>query len=76
VTQATLGPEDEFLVIASDGLWEKLANEEAVGLIHDTVKHPAMAAQRYPGLLGFCGWCWEARHPHARFVPPRGVEGG
>jgi len=35
------------VVLASDGLWDKLSNEEAVGLVHDTVKQPIMAAQRY-----------------------------
>ena len=47
VTSFQLGPKDEFLILASDGLWDKLQNQEAVGLIHDTVKHPYMAGQRY-----------------------------
>ena len=47
VTQHPLTAEDEFVVLASDGLWDKLSNEEAVGLVHDTVKQPIMAAQRY-----------------------------
>lgn len=47
VSQHQLTPEDEFVVVASDGLWDKLSNEEAVGLVHDTVKQPTMAAQRY-----------------------------
>ena len=46
VTQHQLSPKDEFVVLASDGLWDKLSNEEAVGLVYDTVKQPTMAAQR------------------------------
>ena len=46
LTQHKLTPEDEFLVLASDGLWDKLSSEEAVGLVYDTVKQPTMAAQR------------------------------
>ncbi len=47
VTQHQLTAQDEFVVVASDGLWDKLSNEEAVGLVYDTVKQPTMAAQRY-----------------------------
>ncbi|DBB06962.1 TPA: hypothetical protein ACH3X3_009613 [Trebouxia sp. C0006] len=46
VSQHQLTAEDEFVVVASDGLWDKLSNEEAVRLVHDTVKQPTMAAQR------------------------------
>lgn len=43
----TLVPgEDEFLVLASDGLWDVLSNEEAVRLVQDTVKEPGMCARR------------------------------
>ncbi|XP_009405829.2 probable protein phosphatase 2C 38 [Musa acuminata AAA Group] len=31
-----LCPEDQFLIFASDGLWEHLTNEEAVDMIHNT----------------------------------------
>ena len=47
VTQHELSAEDEFVVLASDGLWDKLSNEDAVGLVSDTVKQPTMAAQRF-----------------------------
>ena len=47
--QHWLSYDDEFVVLASDGLWDKLSNEEAVGLVYDTVKQPTMAAQRYLG---------------------------
>jgi serine/threonine protein phosphatase PrpC len=38
--------EDEFLVLASDGLWDVLGNKDVVALVHDTVKNPSMAAKR------------------------------
>lgn len=47
ITQRQLSREDEFVILASDGLWDKLHIEEAVGLVLDTVKQPAMAAQRF-----------------------------
>ncbi|KAK9828917.1 hypothetical protein WJX72_002777 [[Myrmecia] bisecta] len=46
VASYELTADDEFLIIASDGLWDKLRNDEAVGLVHDTVKMPAMCGQR------------------------------
>ena len=33
-------------VLASDGLWDCMANQEAIQIINDTVKQPAMCAQR------------------------------
>lgn len=47
VVEHHITSEDEFVVLASDGLWDKLSNQEAVGLVYDTVKQPTMAAQRY-----------------------------
>ena len=46
-THFRLSPEDEFVILASDGLWDKLSNEDAVGLVLDTVKQPVMASQRF-----------------------------
>jgi serine/threonine protein phosphatase PrpC len=37
---------DEFLVLASDGLWDVVSNNDVVMLVHDTVKNPSMAAKR------------------------------
>ncbi|WOL01933.1 putative protein phosphatase 2C 38 [Canna indica] len=31
-----LSPEDQFLIFASDGLWENLSNEEVVNMIHNS----------------------------------------
>ena len=39
-------PGDDFLVVASDGLWDVMSSTAAVGLVHDTVKEPSMCAQR------------------------------
>ena len=33
-------------MIASDGLWETMANDDVVGLIKDTVKEPSMVSKR------------------------------
>eukprot|EP00887_Chlorella_sp_A99_P004465 scaffold30.g4465.t1 len=38
--------EDAFVVVATDGLWDTMSNEEVVALVKDTVKHPGMCAQR------------------------------
>ena len=46
VTQFELGIEDTFLILASDGLWDKLSSQDAVDLVHDTVKDATMCAQR------------------------------
>ena len=44
--ELSLGPNDEFVVVGSDGLFERLSNEEIVGLVHDTVKDPDLCAKR------------------------------
>jgi serine/threonine protein phosphatase PrpC len=36
VTCRELGPGDQFVVAATDGLWDKCDNTEAVNIIHDT----------------------------------------
>lgn len=41
-----LADDDEFLVLASDGLWDVVGNDDAVAIVHDTVKNPSMAAKR------------------------------
>lgn len=54
VSQFAVTAEDDFVVLASDGLWDKLSNENAVGLVMDTVKQPMMAAQRYAAAAAVC----------------------
>ncbi|XP_076960769.1 putative protein phosphatase 2C 38 isoform X1 [Bidens hawaiensis] len=34
VTIHEINPQDEFLIFASDGLWEHISNEEAVNIVH------------------------------------------
>ena len=46
VVERRLEADDEFLVVASDGLWDVLEAADVCSLIRDTVKHPGMAAQR------------------------------
>lgn len=46
VLQFQLSDSDEFLILASDGLWDCMSNHEAIQIVHDTVKEPAMCAQR------------------------------
>ena len=36
VTLTELSPADTFLVLASDGLWDVIPNDDAVGLVLDT----------------------------------------
>lgn len=46
VRELDLQAGDAFLVLASDGLWDTISNEEVVGLVRDTVKQPEMCAKR------------------------------
>ncbi|KAK6942122.1 PPM-type phosphatase-like domain [Dillenia turbinata] len=46
ITEIGLSAEHEFLVMASDGLWDVVSNEEVVSIISDTVKEPAMCSKR------------------------------
>ncbi|KAI4363959.1 hypothetical protein MLD38_020111 [Melastoma candidum] len=46
ITETTLAKDDEYLVMASDGLWDILSGEEVVSIIRDTVKEPSMCAKR------------------------------
>ncbi|KAK9289907.1 hypothetical protein L1049_008068 [Liquidambar formosana] len=46
ITQTVLSAEDEFLVMASDGLWDVVSNAEVVSIIRDTVKEPGMCSKR------------------------------
>lgn len=45
VCERVLQPEDEFLILASDGLWDVMSNEDACRLIRD-IPDDAKAAQR------------------------------
>jgi len=41
-----LSSSDQFLVLGTDGLWDVITDQEAVGLVHDTVKDAALCAKR------------------------------
>jgi len=41
-----LSSSDQFLVLGTDGLWDVITDQEAVGLVQDTVKDPALCAKR------------------------------
>ncbi|KAM7271382.1 hypothetical protein ACFE04_030596 [Oxalis oulophora] len=46
ITETILSSEDEFMVMASDGLWDVLSNTEVINIIRDTVKEPGMCSKR------------------------------
>ncbi|KAI3995610.1 hypothetical protein MKX01_023355 [Papaver californicum] len=46
ITETTLTSEDEFLVMASDGLWDVVNSEDVISIIRDTVKEPGMCSKR------------------------------
>ncbi|XP_071716518.1 protein kinase and PP2C-like domain-containing protein [Rutidosis leptorrhynchoides] len=46
VTETVLTDDDEYLVMASDGLWDVLSNVEVVSIIKNTVKEPGMCSKR------------------------------
>ncbi|XP_030463730.2 protein kinase and PP2C-like domain-containing protein [Syzygium oleosum] len=46
ITETVLSVEDEYLVMASDGLWDILTSEEVISIIKDTVKEPSMCSKR------------------------------
>ncbi|KAK7278994.1 hypothetical protein RJT34_24035 [Clitoria ternatea] len=46
ITESTLCAEDEFLVMASDGLWDVISSGEVINIIKDTVKEPGMCSKR------------------------------
>lgn len=46
IMETALSAEDEFLVMASDGLWDVMSNEQVISIIKDTVKEPTMCSKR------------------------------
>lgn len=46
IIETSLSAVDEFLVMASDGLWDVMSNEEVISIIRDTVKEPTMCCKR------------------------------
>lgn len=39
VSQHKLSPQDQFIIFASDGLWEHLSNQEAVDIVHQSPRN-------------------------------------
>ncbi|XP_065853003.1 protein kinase and PP2C-like domain-containing protein isoform X2 [Euphorbia lathyris] len=46
ITETVLSGEDEFLVMASDGMWDVISNSEVISIIRDTVKEAGMCSKR------------------------------
>lgn len=46
ISETILSAEDEYLVMASDGLWDVLSSAEVVSIIKDTVKEPGLCSKR------------------------------
>ena len=46
VSVTRLTPDDAYVVLACDGLWDVVSDAEAVAMIRDTVKEPSMCAKR------------------------------
>ncbi|GAA0179820.1 hypothetical protein Leryth_006601 [Lithospermum erythrorhizon] len=46
ITNTEISIDDEYLVMATDGLWDVLSDEDVVSIIRDTVKDPGMCSKR------------------------------
>lgn len=46
ITDTEISIDDEYLVMASDGLWDVLSDEDVISIIRDTVKEPGMCSKR------------------------------
>ncbi|KAL6525597.1 hypothetical protein OROHE_015904 [Orobanche hederae] len=46
ITEILLSVEDEYIVMASDGLWDVVSNADVVNIIRDTVKEAGMCSKR------------------------------
>ncbi|XP_061341987.1 protein kinase and PP2C-like domain-containing protein isoform X2 [Gastrolobium bilobum] len=46
IAESTLCAEDEFLVMASDGLWDVISSMDVINIIKNTVKEPGMCSKR------------------------------
>ncbi|CAH9127525.1 unnamed protein product [Cuscuta epithymum] len=46
ISETIMCPDDEYIVMGSDGLWDVLREEEVVSIIGDTVKEAGMCSKR------------------------------
>ncbi|EPS68638.1 hypothetical protein M569_06125 [Genlisea aurea] len=46
ITETELTEEDEYMVMASDGLWDRLSDRDVINIVKDTVKEPGMCSKR------------------------------
>jgi len=51
VTITRLSPQDEFIILASDGLWEHLSNQEAVDIVHNSPRQVSSMPNPYTNTL-------------------------
>ena len=55
VTHHQLKNEDKFMIIASDGLWERITNEEAVNVVAESFKDPNSKFFNFSSMFGSKG---------------------
>nr|GMC84247.1 protein kinase and PP2C-like domain-containing protein [Ipomoea batatas] len=46
ISETILSADDEYIVMASDGLWDVVSEADVVSIIRDTVKEPGMCSKR------------------------------
>ena len=44
IRKYTIKPFDKYLVIASDGIWDELTDQDAIGLCHDDISTKQIAS--------------------------------
>lgn len=53
ITVHKIHPEDQFLIFASDGLWEHLSNQEAVDIVNTCPRNVSLPLALFFFLLSF-----------------------
>ncbi len=52
VTQHTIAKNDRFMIIGSDGLWERISNEDAVKIVAESLKKQSPSKKKTTRFLG------------------------